>query len=396
MAGGWSRHSPSVGNGDLAGAGKAHFPTLAEGATEWCATSGPAIRWTSENFGRGKGAPVRGTRFGLLLAIVVALVLGGGTAIAAPATGEFAPLNQPGPRLSVPRAELAAGLECDGPLQGAGRDPILLVPGTTMEPDVNFDWNYARAFDRLGWRWCAVTLPFDATGDVQVAGEYLVHAIRTMSARSGRDVDVVGWSQGGMVPRWALRFWPDTRALVDDLIGLSPSNHGTVDADVACQQSCNPSFHQQASQSRFLQALNSGAETFAGVDYTVAYTYADEVVVPNTPPAPSSVLRTGQGRIANIALQEVCPTNAADHFAIGSYDPVGYAIVVDALRHDGPAVRSRIPVTVCGQLHQPGVNPATFLADYGAFLRFAGDDEGNAPDVPEEPPLKAYVFPRTR
>jgi hypothetical protein len=118
-----------------------------------------------------------------------------------------------------------------------------------------------------------------------------------------------------MVPRWALRFWPDTRALVDDLVGPSPSNHGTVDADVACRQPCNPSFHQQASQSRFLQALNSGVETFAGVDYTVAYTSFDEVVVPNTPPAPSSALRTGSGRIANIALQEVCPTNAADRKA---------------------------------------------------------------------------------
>jgi hypothetical protein len=42
------------------------------------------------------------------------------------------------------------------------------------------------------------------------------------------------------------------------------------------------------------------------------------------------------------------------------------------------------------------VNPATFLADYGAFLRFAGDSAGNAPDRADEPPLRRYVFPRTR
>ena len=30
-----------------------------------------------------------------------------------------------------------------------------------------------------------------------------------------------------MVPRWALRFWPDTRPMVDDQIGMAPSNHGT-------------------------------------------------------------------------------------------------------------------------------------------------------------------------
>ena len=30
-----------------------------------------------------------------------------------------------------------------------------------------------------------------------------------------------------MIPRWALRFWPDTRVMVDHVVGLSPSNHGT-------------------------------------------------------------------------------------------------------------------------------------------------------------------------
>jgi triacylglycerol esterase/lipase EstA (alpha/beta hydrolase family) len=245
----------------------------------------------------------------------------------------------------------------------------------------------------MGIRWCAITLPFDGTGDIQVAGEYVVPARRTMSKESGREVDVVGWSQGGMVPRWALRFWPDTRKVVDDLVGLSPSNHGTVLSDVTCGN-CNPAFHQQASQAQFLRALNSGAETCRGVDYTVAYTRLDEVVVPNTGPAPSSALRTGEGRIANIALQDVCPTNAADHFAIGSYDAVGFAIVADALAHPGPAVRTRIPVTTCAQPFQPGVNPATFATDYAGLLAYAGDPAGNAPDVPEEPPLRPYVFGR--
>jgi triacylglycerol esterase/lipase EstA (alpha/beta hydrolase family) len=273
------------------------------------------------------------------------------------------------------------------------QDPILLVPGTTMDPQVNFAWNYERAFDQLGRRWCAVTLPYDATGDVQVAAEYVVHALRTMSTQSGRDVDVVGWSQGGMVPRWVLRFWPDTRGMVDDLVGLSPSNHGTVVADGACQGSCTPANHQQASRSRLLAALNSGAETFPGIDYTVAFTRLDEIVVPNAGPVPSSALRTGAGHIANIALQDVCPTNVADHFAIGSYDPVGHAIVMDALTNDGPADPARIPMTTCAQPFQPGVDPGTFVTDFGAMVAYAGNSEGNAASVPEEPPLRSYVFP---
>ena len=341
------------------------------------------------------------TRSRLLTALTAAcatVLLGTGTATAAPTTttadtGEYAPLDQPGPRLSVPRDALDASLECNGPLRGLAQDPVLLVPGTTMDPQVGFDWNYTRALDQRGWRWCTVTLPFDATGDIQVAGEYLVHAIRTMAQQSRRDVDVVGWSQGGMVPRWALRFWPDTRALVDDVVGLSPSNHGTLDSALTCGD-CNPSFHQQATGSRFLEALNSGAETFEGIDYTVAYTYADEIVVPNAPPTPSSALTTGDGAIANIATQEVCPANAADHFAIGSYDPVGWAIVADALGHGGPAVRARIPLTTCAQVLMPGVDPATFATDYAAFVAYAGDDTGDAPDVAEEPALAPYVYRR--
>ncbi|MGX5654323.1 esterase/lipase family protein [Geodermatophilus nigrescens] len=343
------------------------------------------------------------TRSRLLAALTAALtgataavLLGSGTAGAAPApatadTGAFAPLDRPGPRLSVPRDAFDASLDCSGPLRGVTQDPVLLVPGTTMDPHVGFDWNYARAFDQRGLRWCTVTLPFDATGDVQVAGEYVVHAIRTMAQQSRRDVDVVGWSQGGMVPRWALRFWPDTRALVDDLVGLSPSNHGTALSEVTCGD-CNPAFHQQAAGSAFLAALNSGAETFAGVDYTVAYTALDEVVVPNTPGTASSALRTGDGAISNIATQEVCPANAADHFAIGSHDPVGYAIALDALTHDGPAVRSRIPLGACLQPFQPGVDPLTFAPTYAGFLAYATDSAGNAPDVPEEPALAPYVY----
>jgi triacylglycerol esterase/lipase EstA (alpha/beta hydrolase family) len=330
------------------------------------------------------------------VAALFALTSAGAATAAPPSAGGFAPLDRPGPALSVPKADLDASLACDGPLTDLQQDPILLVPGTTMEPQVNFDWNYERAFTDLGRRWCAVTLPYDATGDVQVAGEYVVHALRTMSRQSGRDVDVVGWSQGGMVPRWALRFWPDTRDLVDDVVGLSPSNHGTVVADAACQGDCTPANHQQASRSQFLAALNSGAETFAGIDYTVAYTRFDEIVVPNSGPAPSSALRTGAGNVANIALQDVCPTDTADHFAIGSYDPVGYAIVVDALAHDGAAVKQRIPLTVCAQQYQPGVDPSTFAADFGAMVAYAGDSRGDAAKVPAEPPLAPYASPRGR
>ena len=326
----------------------------------------------------------------VLSCLLVVLLGGAGTAAAGP--GGYAPLDRRGPALSVPADQLAASLHCNGPIGTGGRAPVLLVPGTTMDPAVGFSWNYERAFDALGWRWCAVTLPADATADIQVAGEYVVSALRTMSRQAGQRVDVVGWSQGGMVGRWALRFWPDTRALVDDLVGLSPSNHGTTVADLACRDSCTPANWQQRSISAFTAALNSRAETFAGISYTVAYTRLDEIVVPNAGPTPSSALRTGAGQIANVATQDVCPLNTADHFAIGSYDPVGYAIALDALTHAGPAVLARISRTTCAQPFQPGVDPATFATDYAAFLSYAVDSDGDAAKTPAEPALRPYVF----
>src|SRR4051812_44653782 len=182
----------------------------------------------------------------------------------------YAPVDRPGPALSVPASALAASLLCSPGYAANVHEPILLVPGTTVTPAVEYTWTYERAFNQLHLPWCAVTLPRSTMGDVQVAGEYIVNAIRTMHAASGKKVQIVGHSQGGMVPRWALRFWPDTRPMVDDVIGMAPSNHGTVDAFALCLPvvGCAPAFWQQETNSPFLQALNSGAETFAGISYT--------------------------------------------------------------------------------------------------------------------------------
>ena len=96
-------------------------------------------------------------------------------------------------------------------------------------------------------------------------------------------------------------------------------------------------------------ALNSLAETFAGIDYTVIFSRTDEVVVPNFDSSGSSSLHTGGGTIANIAVQQICPNDISEHLAMGSYDAVGYALAIDAFTHSGAADPSRIPATVCAR-----------------------------------------------
>src|ERR1700712_4770875 len=111
--------------------------------------------------------------------------------------------------------------------------------------------------------------------------------------------------------------------MVDDVVGIDPSNHGTLDVPVVCAVGCAPAFWQQGPVSAFLTALNAGPETWSGISYTQMYTATDEVVVPNLGPAASSALHTGTGRIANVLAQSICPVHVAEHLTMGTVDPVG-------------------------------------------------------------------------
>ena len=324
-----------------------------------------------------------------MLAIAVAL-----GALGLPASAHavsYAPIDHPGPALSVPQAQLDASLACEG-VQGATATPVLLIHGTGSDPENNFAWNWVPALDALGTPWCTVALPGNGMDDVQVGGEYVVNAIRSMRQQAGRPISIVGHSQGGMIPRWALRFWPDTRAMVDDVIGLAPSNHGTESAQLTCNPDCAPSVWQQRSDSEFMEALNSGQETFAGISYTQVYTHTDAVVTPNLDDTGSSSLHGGDGAITNVAIQDICPTDVNEHLAIGTIDAVAYALAIDALENGGPADPSRVdPVSVCAQPFQPGVDPATVAADMLAAATSLGQAIATYPHVPAEPALACYV-----
>ncbi len=333
------------------------------------------------------------------LTVAAFALIGAASAHAAP----YAPLNQPGPPLSVPAAALTASLSCEPSVKDASVEPVLLNPATGVTPDENYSWNWEPALDMLHIPWCAYTAPNHTLNDIQTSGEYLVYAIRTMYALAHRRIAVMGHSQGGMSMRWALRFWPDTRSMVDDVVGFSGSNHGTtVLSPSACSPGCPPADWQQLYESDFIQALNSDVETFPGISYTEIYTHTDEVVQPNSGPNASAALHTGGGQITNVATQDVCPTDVYEHLTIGTVDPVAYALAVDALTHPGPADPTRIPTSVCSQVSMPGVNPLsanTLLQIAEAqptlasvTLGFTAGATSGAPVLTAEPPLDCYVF----
>jgi hypothetical protein len=189
--------------------------------------------------------------------------------------------------------------------------------------------------------------------------------------------------------------------MVDDVIGFSASNHGST-TGTACQLGCPPAVWQQAANAKFIEALNSYAETFAGISYTEIYTHTDEVVTPNRGEHASAALHGGGGAILNIATQDVCPSDLFEHLTIGTMDPVAYAIAVDALTHAGPADPHRIDRGVCAQLLMPGVDPASantyaqvIAAQFGlAAVSVPGVNLVGVRELKAEPPLACYAFAR--
>jgi hypothetical protein len=329
---------------------------------------------------------------------IAAIVLGVLGASPAHAATSYAPLNAKGPPLTVSAATVAAATKCSPGVDHATRQPVLLSPATGVTADQNYSWNYERAFSARGIPWCQVTMPMRTLQDIQISAEYLVRAIRSMNARAGRRIAVMGHSQGGMSMRWALRFWPDTRTKVDDIVGWAGSNHGT-NAGGDCSSGCTPASWQQGAKANFIAALNSRAETFPGVSYTEVYTHLDEVVTPNADDSGSSSLHGGGGQITNVATQDLCPADPYEHLQIGTVDPVAYALAIDALEHPGPARESRIPASVCSQVYQPGVDPA----NANMYLQILAGAPGLAavpapvnvvgvPTPKTEPPLRCYVF----
>ena len=302
----------------------------------------------------------------------------------------FAPVDRPGPELSVPQPELNQALSCTQNAVHADREVALFVPGTALTPRENYSWNWFRALDKLRRPYCSVTLPNHAMSDAQVSAEYVVNAIRRVHAMSGRRVQILGHSQGGTEPRFALRFWPDLRGMVDDYIGLDATNHGTLAGDALCVPAGAPSLCQQRLNSYYTQAINSYQETFPSISYTQIYTRTDEVQ-PNLNNHGTTSLHGGGGDITNISTQDVS-TTPNEHLSVGTYDPVAYAIAMDALDHQGPADPARISRSVCGELFMPGIDPVTFPTSYADLVVTAAEYIALYPKVFAEPPLKPYVL----
>ncbi|TDE30697.1 alpha/beta fold hydrolase, partial [Actinomadura sp. 6K520] len=172
------------------------------------------------------------------------------------------------------------------------------------------------------------------TGDITISARQLAAFVTQVKSETGAaKVDLVGHSQGGMMPRYYLKNLGGA-AHVRHLVGVAPSNAGTdlfgltelaerfgiVDLGAYVCYSC----YQQVRDSDFLTALNAGGQTEPGVEYTTIVTKYDEIVTPY-----QSQFLTGDN-VNNVLLQDVCPRAIAEHGVIVA-SPVTHQLIANAL-----------------------------------------------------------------
>ncbi len=220
--------------------------------------------------------------------------------------------------------------------------PIVLVHGTFEDQYDNWagaaPWLANRGFCVFTFNYGGVG-PFEATGDITQSARQLNDEINHVLQVTGASkVDILGHSQGGMMPREYLKLYGGSK--VDTYVALAPSNYGTSEFGLVQLGRLIPGESliingiisplctacvEQESGSAFLNQLNAGSDTISGVKYVVIETIDDEVVTPYT----NAFLHSTGPNVRNITLQTVCPQDASEHLQI-SYDSNAWQIAQKA------------------------------------------------------------------
>jgi triacylglycerol lipase len=188
----------------------------------------------------------------------------------------------------------------------------------------------------------------------QSSQELAAFVDRVLAATGTAKVDIVGHSEGSLMPDWYVKFLGGA-AKVDRYVGLTPLWKGTnlAEAGTLCDlgrpsgscQSFSATFANYCGScpefvrgSDFLAKLNEGGAAVPGVTYTMLITRYDELVSPYT----SGILDGA----TNIVVQDQCRTDYTEHAGM-AFDPVTQQDVLNALdpaHATPPACKVVLPV----------------------------------------------------
>ncbi|MER5692395.1 esterase/lipase family protein [Streptomyces mirabilis] len=220
--------------------------------------------------------------------------------------------------------------------------PVVLVHGTFANSTDNWLAFAPYLVDR---GYCVFSLDygqlpgvplFNALGPIDKSAEQLqVFVDKVLAATGAAKADLVGHSQGGLMPRYYFKFLGGA-AKVNTFVGIAPDNHGTTLDGLTnllpyfpgaedLLSAATPALADQIVGSAFLTKLNAGGDTVPGVHYTVIATKYDEVVTPYR-----SQFLTGSD-VHNVLLQDLCPVDLSEHAAIGLLDRIAFHEAANAL-----------------------------------------------------------------
>jgi triacylglycerol esterase/lipase EstA (alpha/beta hydrolase family) len=220
--------------------------------------------------------------------------------------------------------------------------PVILVHGTLGNSVDNW-LSLAPYLESRGY--CVYSLDygqlagvpvFHGLGPIDASAQQLsAYVDRVLAATGAAKADLVGHSQGGMMPRYYLKFLGGA-AKVNALVGIAPDNHGATLSGLTnllpyfpgasdLIKATTPGLADQIPGSDFLTKLNAGGDTVPGVHYTVIATKYDEVATPW-----QSQYLSGSD-VHNVLLQDLCPVDLSEHVVIGLFDRIAFHEVANAL-----------------------------------------------------------------
>ena len=236
--------------------------------------------------------------------------------------------------------------------------PVVLVHGTAGNRSTNWQ-TYGPLLKNNGYCVFALTYgvapgtayPFSALGgmtDIAAsAAELSAFVDRVLAATGAGKVDLVGHSQGTLMPVYDAKFLGGARK-IRHYVSLAPLWHGTSLGDVkpllatafgpevTSQEApfCT-ACSQMSTSSAFMAKMRDGGVAVPGIDYVNIVTRYDELVLPYT-----SGIEPG---MKNIVLQDQCPQDLTEHFEIAA-DRNATVLVLNALDPAHPRPVPCVPV----------------------------------------------------
>ena len=235
--------------------------------------------------------------------------------------------------------------------------PVILVHGTFANMDDNWQAaspllaNSGYCVYAFNYGGASADSPVQGTGDIPASAAQLAAFVDTVLAATGAArVDLVGHSQGGLMPRYYINVLGGA-AKVSDLVAFAPPNYGTTldgltelasllgvagEINGPLGSVCAACV-QQEQGSAFLGGLNA-APTVPGVNYTVIESTGDEVVTPYT-----NAFLPAAANVTDITVQHQCVLDGSDHLEIAA-DPTAMADMLNALDPTHPVTVPCVPV----------------------------------------------------